>query len=138
MKKMETIHNLIRFFLIGTLSIAGIIFTMQNSQSVRVKFVYWIAPESPLAMVLLLAFAVGALVAGFYFLIDVFKMKTQLRKSRKMIELLEREVDALRNQPLYDEPPSPNSAIPNSLEQRLTHEGQPEISIELAPSKKTG
>ena len=113
-----------------------IVFYSQNLRAVVVEFAYWSSPKMPLASALLASFAVGVLAAGVYFLLDVLRLRSQVRKSRRLAELLERELEALRNAPLYDELPSTPTIVPTSFEQHLTHEGQPEASIDLLEPKR--
>jgi lipopolysaccharide assembly protein A len=96
------------FFLLSFL----ITFVFQNSSSIALKFLVWNSPPLPLPYFIFGAFATGIFFAGAVGLIENFKLNARIRKMRRMTELLEREVDALRNQPLFDEPPVPPSAPP--------------------------
>jgi hypothetical protein len=87
-------------------------------------------------LVLLVAFVAGVLIAGMISLIEIVRMESRLRKSRRMAELLEREIDALRNQPLYEEPPRPGLTTSSAIEERFTHEGQPEDSLDWKERRK--
>jgi uncharacterized integral membrane protein len=133
---MRILRTFFWFFGAAALIGSGILFTWQNSQGVTVKFAHWASPQTPLALSVVIAFSVGVLAAGIYFLIDVLRLRTELRKSRRMCELLERELDALRNAPLYDEVSAPPTATPGMFDQHLTHEGQPEASIDLLDRKR--
>ncbi len=113
---MRTLKILYRFLVVGIILGAGIMFTWQNAESVRLKFAYWQAPELTLAIVLLIAFALGVLAAGLTFMFEVFRMKNQLRRSRKQCDSLQEEVDTLRNQPLYEEGSSPEVTLPSRSE----------------------
>jgi lipopolysaccharide assembly protein A len=133
---MRIVRTLFWFLTIAALVSAGLLFFSQNLQSVVVEFVYWSSPKIPLALALLFAFGAGIFVAGLHFLLDVLRLRGQVRKSKRLAELLERELDALRNAPLYDELPSEPAATLPSFDRHLTHEGQPEASIDLMETKR--
>ncbi|MFH1262043.1 MAG: LapA family protein [Pseudomonadota bacterium] len=115
---------------------SGIVFYWQNSQEIVLKFAHWTSPPRPMALAMIVAFAIGVVAAGIYFLIDILRLRAQLRKARRLGDLLQRELDALRNAPLYDELPIPSAPGPGPFDQHLTHEGQPEASIDLIDRKR--
>lgn len=78
-----------------------------------------------------LAFAAGVFCTGIFTVFEMWGMRSALRRSKRMREMLEREVDALRNQPLYDEPPPPRNLSEGPLSQPMAHEGLPEDSIDI-------
>lgn len=135
---MRTIRTLFWFLLAAALITVGIIFIMQNSQTISIRFARWATPEYPMAVLLIVTFVLGFLLAGLYFLIDIFRIKNRLRRSEKLRGLLEQEVETLRNQPLYEETPNNETTSPGPMDPHLTHEGQPEASLELGESKKAG
>jgi uncharacterized integral membrane protein len=115
---------------------AAAVFTLQNSSMITVRFAKWSSPGLPTALILFLTFISGVLVSGLFFLIEVFRLRGETRKFRRMCEALEREVDALRNQPLFDELPTPPQPAPKSFDQRLNYEGQPESSVEFLDPRR--
>ena len=133
---MRILRSVFWFATIAASIAAGFIFFDQNLRAVSVEFAYWSSPKIPLALALLLAFGAGVLVAGLHFLLDVLRMRGRVRKSRRLAELLERELDALRNAPLYDELPSAPSEKSHGFDRHLTHEGQPEASVDLLETKR--
>jgi uncharacterized integral membrane protein len=133
---MRIVRSLFWFLAIVAIIAAGLSFFSQNLQTVAVEFAYWSSPKLPLALALLFSFGAGILVAGLHFMLDILRMRRQVRKSKQLAELLERELDALRNAPLYDELPSTPAVTTNSFDRHLTHEGQPEASIDLLETKR--
>ncbi len=109
---------------------AVLLFGSQNFQGVTLKFFNWTSREWPLWCFIFLAFLAGVLFTGLVGLVEIFRMSRRLRKTRRLQELLEREVHALRNQPLYDEPPAAAASRPDAIEERLTHDGLPERVIQ--------
>jgi uncharacterized integral membrane protein len=127
---MRIVRTLFWFFVVSALIVTALLFFSQNLGEVTVEFAYWSSPPLPLALTLLASFSVGVTLAGLHFLFDVLRMRNEVRKARRLSELLERELDALRNAPLYDELPSAPSSPITPFEAHLTHEGQPEASVD--------
>ena len=134
---VRTLRFLFLSLFIFACVIAAGVFTVQNQETVVIRFWDWSTRQLPEAMVLFVTFSIGVLFAGFFFMVEVFRVRGQLRRARRMSEMLEREVDALRNQPLFDEvpivPPAPDS---NSFDQRLSYDGQPEASVDAIEPKR--
>ncbi|MFH1017254.1 MAG: hypothetical protein V1798_03605 [Pseudomonadota bacterium] len=76
-----------------------------------------------------MSIAAGVFFAGLIGLVEVLRMSARLRKARRHQELLEREVHALRNQPLYDEAPAISAARSDPFDEKFTHDGLPERVI---------
>jgi uncharacterized integral membrane protein len=133
---MRVMWTLLRLLTAAAVVAAGVVFFSQNLRAVSVEFAYWSSPKIPLALALLSAFGVGVLVAGLHFLLDVLRMRGRVRKSKRLAELLERELDALRNAPLYDELPSAAPETSHGFDRHLTHEGQPEASVDPLETKR--
>lgn len=129
---MRLIRNVFAVLVVFLTVSALFLFGMENSRLVSIKFLSKASEERPLAYFLFLAFVAGFILAGLLSLVELFRIHSHLRKARRMNELLEREVDALRNQPLFEEPPS--KKISSTVEKRLMHEGQPEESVDQEAS----
>ncbi len=127
---MRTVRMLF-WWIVLILGVFGLaIFAAQNSQRVELQFITWTSHEMPIAYFIYMSFAAGVFFAGLVGLAEILRMASRLRKARRRQELLEREVHALRNQPLYDEPPPATVSQPNVIEERLTHDGLPERIIQ--------
>ncbi|HLG19953.1 MAG TPA: LapA family protein [Bdellovibrionota bacterium] len=133
---MGMARRLLVIFLILFSTLALSIFILQNQEPTTLKLAIWTSAPYPLFLVLLIAFVTGIILAGVVSLVELLRMESRLRKTRRMLELLEREVDALRNQPLYEEPPRPGLVTTPTFESRFTHEGQPEDSLDWTERKK--
>lgn len=74
---------------IGTvIALLSILFTVQNPELVTIKLFFWNIPEISLAMVLILTWIAGVLVAALF-------MGTRSIRHRKRINELERKVAEL-------------------------------------------
>ncbi|SKA71151.1 lipopolysaccharide assembly protein LapA domain-containing protein [Desulfobaculum bizertense] len=56
----------------------------------------------PVYFLLLFSFIIGGVICTLYFLFEKCRMGTELRRCRKQIKTLEKEVNSLRNLPLED------------------------------------
>jgi uncharacterized integral membrane protein len=113
--------------------IAGLIvvvaFGYLNPQRTTLDFFFWKSREMPMAFFVLLSFLAGVFTTGLFGLIEIARLRGRIRRTRRAQELLEREVHALRNQPLFDEPPAASGSRTDTIDQRLTHDGLPERVI---------
>ncbi|OFZ96545.1 MAG: hypothetical protein A2Z64_05600 [Betaproteobacteria bacterium RIFCSPLOWO2_02_67_12] len=84
--------------LIGiALAIVAVAFALQNNVPVTVTFLLW-RFDSTLAMVLLLAVAIGALIVAFLSTPSVLRLQWQAARQRKQIAALEQSRDELQAQ----------------------------------------
>lgn len=58
--------------------------------------------QQPIYFILLSAFVLGGVLCTLYFLYEKFRMASELRRCRKKLKNLEKEVTSLRNLPLED------------------------------------
>ena len=81
-----------------------ILFATQNaSQTVTVEFIKWRSVPIPLWIVMYLSFLAGVLV---WFIGSIFKLvqlKSEVKKSKREIKVLKKELDQLRNIPIDEE-----------------------------------
>lgn len=101
---------------------------VQNTDPVQLRFIVWKSAPEPLSYFVFASFIVGFVFGFFLSLIEILRLRLRLRKSHRTRDLLEREVHALRNQPLFDEPPTTegSTAVSENGKERLTHDGLPE------------
>lgn len=85
------------------ITVSLVFFGISNSEVVTVKFFGWEA-HYPLCVQLFFSAVSGALVTSLIALVEVVRLQSRLRRARHQRQMLEREIDALRNQPLFDEP----------------------------------
>ena len=78
-------------------AIAGVVFAIQNHTSVSVDFFIW-QFSSPLALVLLLAVASGAIVVALLTTPATLRRQWLISQQRKRIEALEKQIAGLRSQ----------------------------------------
>ncbi len=86
------------FILVGAI----FVFAAQNYQEIEIGFFHWRIGPHPFALFMFVAFGLGMILTGLFSTLGVIKLRAKLRKARKNNQVLEREIDALRNQPLYD------------------------------------
>lgn len=84
------------FFAIG-FSALVVAFSLQNSQTVQVQFLFW-RFEGTLVFVLLLTFALGLLTMFLASLPGHFRSRSQMKALRKELEDSHREVELFRKE----------------------------------------
>ncbi|MFP4168941.1 MAG: lipopolysaccharide assembly LapA domain-containing protein [Desulfonatronovibrionaceae bacterium] len=62
----------------------------------------FISKEFPFYLLVLIAFAVGALLTVAYFFVEKFRTTRQIRQYRHKVANLEKELNSLRNMPLEE------------------------------------
>jgi uncharacterized integral membrane protein len=107
---MRSARNFFLVFFLLTVMAAFVIFAFQNSQMVEISFLRWKDVPRPLALYIAVSFGLGMLLTFVLVAVSFFRFKQRLRKARRLQESLEKEIDVLRNQTLYDEP----SALPSA------------------------
>src|SRR6266446_785584 len=132
---MRTLRTLARWITLFALALFVTVFAFQNTETVSLKFLNR-AGNFPVFVALLVAFFAGVLLTGMVSIVQVFRTEAKLRKARRMHEMLEREIDALRNQPLYEEPPTTEKKPSSALTQPLRLEETAEESEESFDQKK--
>ena len=92
-------------------AIAGVVFAMQNNVSVTVHFLLW-RFDSSLAMVLLLAVAVGAIIIALLTTPTTIRRQWLAARQKRRIEELEKEGEFLKDRiaELERNSPGPQSA----------------------------
>lgn len=88
---------------ITTLVTSGFIFSTQNAALVSVQFGTWASQPVPMALAIFVAFGVGFLISYLSSVVQMLTLRSSEKRSRKTVALLEKEVHALRNQPIMEE-----------------------------------
>jgi uncharacterized integral membrane protein len=101
MKWIKTLLLMIIFILV-------ILFSLQNRDEVSLRFgLYplqghlYEVPRLPLFLIILCAIFLGVLIGGIGDFYQRYQLKKSLRQNEKMIEKLNREVEALRSSGLH-------------------------------------
>ena len=80
--------------------------TAELSQSITLKvdllYQSWETIPLPIYFLVLGAFVLGAFIVTFFFILERVRLGSAVRKARKQIKKLEKEVTALRTNPLDD------------------------------------
>ncbi|MBW7900135.1 MAG: DUF1049 domain-containing protein [Rhodocyclaceae bacterium] len=76
---------------------AGVVFALQNQESVAVSLIAW-RFEASLAIILLLALAVGGFVVGLVSTPSTVRRQLEIRRQQKRIEELELRIETLRSE----------------------------------------
>jgi len=88
----------------------SMLFFVQNTEvlsqtlSLRLNLVgaEFISKEIPFYLLILIAFAIGAIIAVAYFFVEKFRTSKQIRRYRNKVANLEKELNSLRNMPLEE------------------------------------
>jgi len=98
MRWVKTLFSLLAIFVV-------IIFSIQNQSEVVLRFAFpwerhelFVVPTVPLPLflVILCSIFLGVLIGGFGDIYQRFRLKKNLRKNQKKMEMLEREIQSLR------------------------------------------
>ena len=97
---MRGIRFLIYFFIFLLLLSAGIVFGLQNSQMIQIKFLTFETMALPLWVFVLGALLIGMLVTGSICFIEFVRMHLEYRHVEKKFSRVRRELNDQRNYPL--------------------------------------
>lgn len=102
-------------------AILGVMFALQNNVPATVTFLVW-RFDSSLAMVLLIALAIGAIAVALFSTPSTLRMQIELRRRRRRLEELQETADAQRarieqlEKQLESTLPEPAPAAPSAVE----------------------
>ncbi len=94
--------RILRLVFLLAIFVVGLAFAVINSNPVRVEY-YFGGGELPLALALILAFALGALLGMIVHAGKVFRLKREISSLRRSTADRERELTNLRTLPLRDD-----------------------------------
>lgn len=100
---MGSLQKMSWILLITTIVVAGFIFSTQNSNQVTIQFATWASRPVPVALTLFLSFGLGFFLSYLSAVLQMLRLRSNLKKAQKMIENLEKEIHVLRNQPILEE-----------------------------------
>ncbi len=91
----------IRIIIVFIVGILLIVLALENTKYASdIQVFYHTYSQLSLSMIMLYCFAFGLIVAGFFWLVNEIKLRTELRRQKKENEALLAELTALRNMPL--------------------------------------
>ena len=77
------------YVLVGLLGIAVAVFAVQNGEPTRVQFLAWSLETLPVAGVILLSLAIGAVLVGVPLLIQRWRLRVRIRTLERQLAALE-------------------------------------------------
>lgn len=75
------------------LALVMVIFTLQNPANLQVKFLFWKITDIPVALFLILSISIGVIIMTALSLLSNNRYKSENKKLREEIHLLEAELD---------------------------------------------
>jgi len=93
--------RIVALLLLLIVVVLGLVFAVLNAHPVELHY-YFGTSESPLSLIVVLAFGVGVLLGIFSSLGIIVRLKRDASRLRKDVKLAEKEVSNLRNLPLRD------------------------------------
>lgn len=77
------------YLLIVVIAIAITIFALQNAEHVTIRFLAWQIERAPLAAVILLPGAVGAILVSLIGFVQRWKLRSKIRRLEQHVRILE-------------------------------------------------
>ncbi|MFO7716969.1 MAG: LapA family protein [Thermodesulfobacteriota bacterium] len=122
--------------------VLAMIFFVQNteplSSTLELKFDLfqwsWLSNPLPFYVVVLIAFAVGAVLSLLYFLVEKMRLSGEVKKHKNQVRSLEKELNSLRNMPLEESNYQKESNSLPSTE--LSHSGEDAENVSSESSKE--
>ena len=90
------------YFILLLVVLFGITFALLNAEPIIINY-YIGTTESPLSLLLVIAFVAGGFLGMVVCLLPYFHLKSKNRQMRRRLKLLEEEVTNLRTMPLRNE-----------------------------------
>lgn len=103
MDAMGSLQKTFWILVITMVVTAGFIFSTENAQKVVLEFGGRTSRPMPLAMIVFISFAAGFLLSYLSSVAEFLRLRAARRRALRVNENLEREILALRNQPLVDD-----------------------------------
>ncbi|OGT21380.1 MAG: hypothetical protein A3C55_04045 [Gammaproteobacteria bacterium RIFCSPHIGHO2_02_FULL_42_13] len=92
----------IKYMIVLLLILLGISFAILNSETVTINY-YLGTKQMPLSLLLIVAFGLGLLIGWISMSFKVLRLKTNLYRLKKKLQVAEKEIDNLRAIPVKDE-----------------------------------
>ncbi len=100
---MKSIKKIFKVFVVAFVMIVFSLFAFQNDQRVALSFLEHQTPPFPLFIIVIGCFLCGLLVAAFLSLTEILYMSRRFRKQEKQIRDLNKQLTAIKQQPLLDD-----------------------------------
>lgn len=100
---MGSLQKMFWILVITMVVTAGFIFSTENAQKVVVEFAGRASRPMPLAMIIFISFAAGFLISYVSSIVEMLRLRAAKNRALRTNQNLEREILALRNQPLLDD-----------------------------------
>ena len=122
--------------------VLAMIFFVQNtdplSSTLELKFDLfqwsWLSNPLPFYVVVLIAFAIGAVLSLLYFLVEKMRLSGEVKRQKNQVRSLEKELNSLRNMPLEESNYQKESnSLPTT---ELSHSGDDAESVSSETSKE--
>lgn len=115
---MKSFKNVLTGLVLVGITAMCIVFLLQNGDLVRVNLFHLSTPEKPLWMFVLGAFFAGIFITSIFSLFLSLRYSNRLRRQRKEMEVLQKELHGLRNQPIEDVPQDENVEVATLVEDK--------------------
>ncbi len=100
---LKWLYRIIGALILFTLLVIGVFFAVRNPQLIRLDFVIWQSPEFSIALYLILAFALGAIVALVSSSVVILRSDRNVRLLKKRLTKTQTELDDLRKDSITKE-----------------------------------
>jgi len=94
--------RLVKIILISIVTLITVVFTLLNSQPVKINF-YFGHYELDLLVVIVISLVVGAVLGITAAMVKLLGLKQEVARKDKKIRVMEKEVENLRSLPLKDD-----------------------------------
>ena len=103
MKHIKAIISILLMLLIVILVVENL-GELSKTLTLKVDFLFWDSKTPPMAfyLVVIIVFLLGILVAGFYGILERFKLKKKIRIISKEKKEKDKELNSLRNLPIVE------------------------------------
>jgi uncharacterized integral membrane protein len=104
MKQIKAIVSILIMLLVIILIVENL-GQLSKTVILRVDLLFWSHETPPMAfyLVMIIVFLLGVLIAGFFGIFERFRLKKEIRTLSREKTTKEREINSLRNEPVYEE-----------------------------------
>lgn len=103
MKHIKAIVSILIMLLVIILIVENL-GQLSKTLTLRIDFLFWSHETPPMAfyLVMIIVFLLGVFIAGFFGIFERFRLKKEIRVLSKEKVAKDREMDSLRNVPVYE------------------------------------
>ena len=118
----------IKAILVVLLTLFTVIIVVENIEqlsktlTLRVAFFSWINETQPMAfyLVMIIVFLLGVILAGFFGILERFKLKSEIKRLLKEKKSRDEELNSLRNLPIVESTMEDKEMEENDYKQEVT------------------